>query len=142
MAFINAGDQFTTIDLTIFPQLYREISSWLKPNIVVLVQGTVEERRGLQLIVNQIEPAANASRVSGPVQQKLFIRLNEANDQPAQLQQLQQYLVSHQGDCPVVLYRVKTDQKQLLPSKYRVKATDAVLQHLQGLFGAANVVLQ
>ena len=55
MMFITGSDELSSIDLTVFPNLYEEASS-IKGGNIIYVKGRCEKRNGrYQIIVNEIK---------------------------------------------------------------------------------------
>ena len=55
MAFITASDEFGNISLTLFPDIYKNISN-LKRKSVVKIRGRVEKRFDkYQIVVNELK---------------------------------------------------------------------------------------
>ncbi|USS92761.1 DNA polymerase III subunit alpha [Fructilactobacillus ixorae] len=142
MAFVTASDQFGEVDLTLFPNVYQAAQEWLQPNQVVLVTGNVEERRGLQVVVDQLQPAANVVHQQTTGSKRLFLQILPTQEQPTQLQHLQALLQAHPGSVPVILYWASSKQRQLLPKAWQVNPSSDVMDQLQALLGTKNVVLK
>ena len=55
MAFYKCVDEYTSIDLTLFPKIYDEYSQ-IEENTIISVSGKVENRNDkIQIIVDKIE---------------------------------------------------------------------------------------
>ncbi|WP_429970862.1 DNA polymerase III subunit alpha [Fructilactobacillus sp. Tb1] len=141
MAFITASDEFGDVDITIFPNVYRLISSWLKPNIVITVNGSVQERRGLQIVADRIQIAANVVH-DEKKQRKLYLRIDEQHDSAQVSKQLKTILIQHHGNEKVVLYQVKLAKESILPKQYDVTINSRLIDQLKLLFGNDNIVVQ
>ncbi|USS91044.1 DNA polymerase III subunit alpha [Fructilactobacillus carniphilus] len=142
MAFVTASDQVGEVNLTLFPNLYRDVSEWLQPNRVILVTGDVEERRGLQVVANRLQLAANVVHQQKTSRQRLFVQILASQEQPELLQQLQSLLKDHEGSVPVILYWARTKKRQQLAPIFNVDPSEELMLQLQTLLGPKNVVLK
>lgn len=134
MAFVIADDETGQLDLTIFPQQYRRYEELLQEGEVLLVSGTVEERRGLQLLVDSVKRATNI------VNQRYFLRL-PLDFSLTDKQKLKKILVAFHGEIPVIIYDVSTDRKVLLSQKLWLSADSRAQNQVIELLGKSNVVL-
>ena len=46
MAFVQVEDEFASLSVTVFPQVYRQASSLLIEETIICVEGVVEHRNG------------------------------------------------------------------------------------------------
>ena len=134
MAFVTADDETGKLDLTVFPQQYRRYEDQLREGEVVLVSGTVEERRGLQLLVDSVKSATNI------VNQRYFLRL-PTDFSFTDKQKLKKILVAFHGEVPVIIYDVASDRKVLLSQKLWLSADTRAQNGVIELLGKNNVVL-
>ncbi|GBG95776.1 DNA polymerase III subunit alpha [Ligilactobacillus salitolerans] len=134
MAFITADDETGTIDLTLFPQQYRQYSAKLHEGAVILASGNTEERQGLSLLIRMIKPANELKM------QRYFIRL-ESGISVEQKQALKKILTSFHGNTPVIIFDTKSDQKTLLHKDFWLSEDSGAQEALTQLLGAQNVVL-
>lgn len=141
MAFIAGNDPTGDIDVTIFPKLYSQISSWLHRDLVVIVSGRVEERQGLQIIAEQITPAANLEHQLGVNRSQWFLRVTE-NQLQTKLTELAQIAASNPGNASVILIDNTTQQTTKLKAQFNLATTKKVQSQLKQLFGDGNVVLK
>lgn len=138
MAFLDGQDGAGQLSVTVFPSLYPAIAEY-QENQVIVVQGKVEERDGLQLIANRIELGDEA--LANLPQAKLFIRLADPDNKAGQ-RQLMQALAQHHGGTPVILVNGKTRESIILNRRYWVDDSDETVTILAGLVGGKNVVRQ
>lgn len=66
MGFVSLEDLQGTIELVVFNRVWAEVSSWLEPNLIVLVRGKVDAERGTpKVLVDEI--TSPASKVDSDV---------------------------------------------------------------------------
>lgn len=150
MAFLTASDLTGEISITVFPNTYRRIATWLAKEQVVVVTGKVETNRGsLQVVANSVTQAAEVKPLK-PEQSttkalqgsRWFLRLTEVTDEMATMNELNQFLKSHDGQTPVIIYRVADDSKRILNQQYWLPASEQLVAPLEQILGDHNVVLQ
>lgn len=142
MAFVTASDQFGSIDITIFPSVYNLVKPWLKPNLIVTVTGNVQDRRGLQIVADRLEIAANLVHQAKQKQAKLFVRIDDEHDSNLIIQNLKDLLLANHGESSVTLYQVKVAKYKPLANQYNVNINAQLLAQLEELLGKRNVVVQ
>lgn len=135
MAFVTADDETGTIDLTVFPQQFRQYGSKLSEGVVVMVKGKVEERRGLQLLVSSLNLAQDV------IKQRYFLRLPNGSSVQKK-QELKRLLEVFHGKVPVIVYDEHSNRKVLLSEKLWLSTDDRAQQEVIKLLGESNVVLK
>ncbi|AVK63096.1 DNA polymerase III subunit alpha [Lactobacillus sp. CBA3606] len=138
MAFATGSDLSGEIDLTIFPNTYQRLQAELKSETVVLVSGKVEQQRGLQLIVDQWQPAAS---FTAPTSQ-LFLRLTADQATPTIQKQILTILRQAPGPNPVLIYSATARKTVELNSQYWVTDDEKMVGALTSLLGRDNVVVK
>ncbi|WP_165210426.1 DNA polymerase III subunit alpha [Streptococcus tangpeifui] len=98
MAFVSLTDTKQKLDVTVFPEAYRQWKAYLKEGEIYYITGRVQERDGhLQLVLQSLEPVS---------QEKFWIQLaDHAHDQ-----EIAQILQAYPGSIPVVLHYQDTNQ--------------------------------
>ncbi|WP_143463504.1 DNA polymerase III subunit alpha [Levilactobacillus enshiensis] len=145
MAFVTGSDETAEISLTIFPNLYRQASTWLATDQVIVVQGKVERQRGLQIVVDRVTPAAQmqpSAPQALPQGARWFVRVDSQHDERTIAAKLGQFLVAHSGPVPVIVYQPQTDQKRVLPKSQWLRGDVQLQAALEELMGSGNVVFQ
>ncbi|WP_373305648.1 DNA polymerase III subunit alpha [Secundilactobacillus yichangensis] len=150
MAFLTVSDLTGETSITVFPNTYRQIASWLEKEQVIVVNGKTEANRGsLQVVADSIQQASTVKPSKAEVSQtkelqgsRWFLRLTESADVPAIMNQLTGFLKQHEGQTPVIVYRVKDDSKRILNRQYWLPASEQLVVPLEQILGDHNVVLQ
>ncbi|KIL37820.1 hypothetical protein SD70_30405, partial [Gordoniibacillus kamchatkensis] len=95
----------------------------------------------------QPRPAAADSASAGgtrdasvrqPRQQRVFIKISPAHEEPQRLTQLQSLLQRHPGPLPVALFYERTQRALALSDQYRVKPSKALLQAIEAIMGTGT----
>ncbi|MTV81214.1 DNA polymerase III subunit alpha [Secundilactobacillus folii] len=147
MAFLTASDLTGEVSITVFPNTYRQIVTWLENEQVLLVIGKTEANRGsVQVVANSVVSAAQlASKkpasASSPAA-RWFLRLTPDTDTSTIRDQLMRFLAENAGQTPVIIYRVADDSKRVLKRQYWLPENEQLVQPLEKILGDHNVVLQ
>lgn len=140
MAFVTGSDLTGEIDITVFPDQYKITADLLEKGHVILVQGKVDERNGLQIIANRIQLANRIEKNEDSLKQRWVLRIQE--ETPLIRKRLEQILRDNPGSIPVLLFYPKTDRKILLEKQLWVSNSDETNSALTNLLGKGNAVLQ
>lgn len=147
MAFVSGSDQTGSIEVTVFPNLYKRISALLEKNKILLVDGKVETERRLQVIANQIQDAktvvVKSTQTKPPTVSKRWVLRIDAQHENQQTQQnLADFLVSEPGNIPVIIFEQRTDKKLIQPKERWIPDSVGIQSRLVEILGTDNVVLQ
>lgn len=117
MAFISFTDIQQKLDVTVFPEAFKQWQDQLKDGTICLIKGKVQERDGrLQLIFESLVE---------PSHEKCWLQLADHRHD----RQISAILEQYQGPLPVVLHYM--DSKETLQSgRYRVEKTEALKEAL------------
>ena len=139
MAFLNGSDETSEIDLTIFPDLFRQKESLLEKNKVVVVSGDVETNRGLQIIVKSIDLADDY--FAKLTQKKWFLKISKESTNE-KVEELMQIMKKRLGQTPVILYYEKDNRKISLDRTYWLRDDEETHTALTKTLGSENVVIK
>lgn len=150
MAFLTASDLTGEISITVFPNTYRQIATWLAKEQVILVTGKTEANRGgLQVVADSVIQASTVKGLHSKSSKekefqgaRWFLRLTPTTDESAVMNQLTAFLKQNQGQTPVIVYRVADDSKRILNQQYWLPASEQLVAPLEQILGDHNVVLQ
>ncbi|WP_461218374.1 DNA polymerase III subunit alpha [Lapidilactobacillus salsurivasis] len=141
MAFLKVEDLTAEMDVTVFPQTYRQSHELLQNGAILLLQGKVDQRAGrqgrAQFIAEQIATVAADQKVA-----TLFLQLTAATDQVAVKQKLEKTLLSHRGLSPVIIHFATTKKNVRLDQRFQVQVSSELLAALAQLLGSDNVVVR
>ncbi|MCI2171232.1 DNA polymerase III subunit alpha [Schleiferilactobacillus perolens] len=141
MAFLTVEDASGSADVTVFPNLYRQVGQHLESDAVYLIQGKTQERNGeIQVVADTIKNAQTILAENIPA--TLYLQIPAQKDTPAVNQEIMHLLGQQQGQIPIVLYRPKTGEKRLFAAPHGFSGAKAQQQALIDLLGSTNVVLR
>nr|WP_282564708.1 DNA polymerase III subunit alpha [Liquorilactobacillus sicerae] len=138
MAFLSGEDQSGQLEVTIFPNLFRQLAS-LIPEQVYLITGKVDEhQQRRQIIAVKLSLAAT---LKTKMKRIFFIRLS-AGVSAEKKQLLWQLMKKNPGTNPVIIYEVATHKKIVLSERYWLNDSLQLTKKISQLIGSENVVVK
>ncbi|MCA0969827.1 DNA polymerase III subunit alpha [Halobacillus litoralis] len=138
MAFVNLNDENGEVDAVIFPDVYREVRSWMNEQILVMIQGKVEERRGsAQLIIQSIQRFEERDSTSS--NQRLFVKV-QADQETESVDHLRKLARYFPGNTPIVIFRAEDRKTYQLEDG--VTVSDDLMKKMHQFFAEDSVVLR
>jgi DNA polymerase-3 subunit alpha len=145
MGFATIEDVEGTIEVTIFPELFRQSSTHLRSAVPLLVRGKVEgTTTSRKLLADDIRPLPSGDDppVASPLPSacRVAVRTDGASDP---LPALRAICESHRGPVPLVL-RLRTDGNDVdvRSRTLRVRPSPAFVEAVEGLLGAGSVTVE
>jgi DNA polymerase-3 subunit alpha len=80
-------------------------------------------------------PASGRASASAARQQRVYVKISPAHEQPQRLTQLQALLQEHPGPLPVALFYERTQRALALSDQYRVNPSSELLKAIQAIMG-------
>ncbi len=148
MAFLDGNDQAGQLSITVFPQLFAKIQSWLKKDVVIFANGKVEKQNDLNLVANNLAPADNVvsklkrSSLKSVEAKKWYLRIDSDHDTTNSMQRLKKLAAVQRGSFTVIVYETNTEKKIRLDKNLWLQSNEAVKEKLVEIFGKKNVVFK
>ena len=143
MAFMTISDETNEMECVIFPNVYREVNSWVEEEVIVQLQGRVSTRQQQkQLIVNEMTICNLEAFSVNEQHQQLYIRLTKAKTVTDILAYLQSLANKYPGTTEIIIYNEVEKKSYKLEDHYFLAVEDAVVEQLNSYFGVKNVVLK
>ncbi|WP_439950896.1 DNA polymerase III subunit alpha [Desulfolucanica intricata] len=135
MAFVNLEDLTGTIEVIVFPRVYKLYRQLLQPDAVVLVKGKVNGS-GEEVKIIAEEISFPVKQVSGD------LYLQFINFSMETVHQVQLILQTYPGSSPVFLYFPEEKKLAKTSKKYWVNLDSPVIEKLEELLGPNNVKIK
>lgn len=143
MAFLTVSDQSGEMSAVVFPQVYRQSSVFLREGEIVLINGSVEQRKERkQLVVRMCKKVEEVAHERKQSKQTLYIKVSDEIKQSGKLHELKKILKEYQGDVPVVLYYEQEDRAIQLARGDWVSPENECITRISSLLGKENVILK
>ena len=118
MAFLQVSDTKKKLDVTLFPDTYRQLGERIKEKGIYYLSGKVQERDGrLQLVLAYIEEATT---------ERFWIKLaGHEHDR-----EISHVLQKYPGNIPVVL-RYEDEKRTISAPHFRVEKSEQLQEELK-----------
>ncbi|SFJ12377.1 DNA polymerase-3 subunit alpha [Halobacillus dabanensis] len=141
MAFVTLSDETSEMDAVLFPETYRDVKVWLKEQMLVLLEGRLEERSNRkQLIIDRVA-AFNPENLKASPEQRLFIKVTEKNEYQS-IEKLKEVAEYFPGNTPVFIFRSEDRVTYRLDESYCLTVSRESLNNLNDFFGETSVALR
>lgn len=143
MAYLRAEDLKGSVEVLVFPDLYKKVAADLALDTPLLFSGSVDRNdKGVKLKAVQIEPLARHRERAA---KRVDIRLQSAGLSSDGLHNLKAILVRHPGSCPVYLSLKMPNDVQstiMVDQEMRIQPSDLFLSDMEQGFGKGCVVIE
>lgn len=137
MAFLTLEDQFSSLEVIIFEEVLNQARNLLQGDAPLLVKGRLE-------FPTQGEPKITAESITRLVapqgDEKLYLKIIDSSDSDL-INRVLYVLDQYPGEIPVYMYFSETKALRLM-DRFPVLADQRLLEQMQEMLGADNVVLQ
>lgn len=141
MAFLTFIDENSEMEAVIFPDVFRDVKRWLVEEMLVFIEGRIEDRNGKQQwIIESITPFDSES-LQGATQQRLFLKIEE-RESDSITRSIKVISKRYPGEVPIILYYAVRKETFKLAHDYSVSANRESIEQFKELLGEANVVLK
>lgn len=143
MAFVKVSDTTGEISVTVFPQLFKKISNFLKPGAILSIAGKSERdmRNEIAIVANHINLAPELQHFDS-VQGTWFLQLDEAHDTPEKREGISQIMKKYRGHNPVVIHWQKDGKSQKLDHEFWMSSETVIMRELAALLGSENIIFK
>jgi DNA polymerase-3 subunit alpha len=142
MAIMDFEDLSGTVEVIVFPELYRTSQNILVTDAPLIVRGTVDQsEQGSKIKAVSITLLTDVKKRSAT---RMDIRLNATGLTRDELLQVKDILLRYQGDIPVVLRLRNPSRAESVISvgrEIRVAPSDQLIAEIESLLGAGAVTL-
>ncbi|UJL45050.1 DNA polymerase III subunit alpha [Virgibacillus sp. NKC19-16] len=141
MAFITIGDEVGDMEAVVFPEVYRASNTWLKEEMIILLDGKIESRNNrIQWQLSDIQPFDENELKTGE-DKRLFIKIAGENSEIA-LQEINRIASLHPGSTPIIIHHEGSKKTYKLANSYSINPNPDCVEALSAYFGKTNVVLE
>ncbi|MBW1894604.1 MAG: DNA polymerase III subunit alpha [Deltaproteobacteria bacterium] len=136
MAFINIEDLKGSVEIIIFPRVFKQAEDLLKEDVSVIIQGEVQkEEKGVKVIAESVVPIEKAEENWTA---SVHITLNAGRTDRNTLNELKKILEVYQGSCSGYLHLKipeKSDTVIELPDTLRLETGEDLVREVNRLLG-------
>ena len=136
MAFVTLEDLYGTIEVIVFPTIYKRYARLLDNDSTVIIQGklSLKEEEEPKILCDRVIPLTSS------MNKKLYLKIGP-NNRINISHQLNPILKKYSGNIPVILYVESIKQKSLADRELWVKEDRGLIEELSNLLGNGCVKL-
>lgn len=151
MASLTLEDTQGSIEVTIFPSLYKDYARFLHKDAILVIKGKTqpkfrdEEAEGNEVRAESIIPLSpKGEPLLIPKATSAHIRLTSEHMNPSTLHRLRELLLFHRGNVDVILHIPRDEGEDLLTlgEELKIKVTNKFLDDINFLLGEGALWLQ
>ncbi len=139
MAYMTLEDDEGSVEVIVFPNLYKSVYEHLKKDAVVLVKGSIDkDEKGVRLRGLEVSNLEDAGRKSI---RKMEISLQETQGSSEGLQNIRSLVMEYPGDCQLYL-RIRSAKSQtLIATSISIKPDTALVKRLETMIGKGAITV-
>jgi DNA polymerase-3 subunit alpha len=141
MAFCNLEDQYSTVELVVFPNLYARTHTFLSQEQVVIVEAEVQKKENtVKLLGEAIVPATQAETLWAA---GIVMQVDAQQHKPDVFDQLKPVIERYPGNC-VSLFNIHInaghpDVMVKLSDEYKSDACPGFFQEIETILGPGTI---
>lgn len=157
MAYLTIEDLYGTIEVILFPDIYRKSEHILSMDTPIIINGNIDKtEKGTKVIARKIEPIDNARfilqdtgsekdreiRPIPPKERSITLIMYKTIDD-GNLLKLKEILSRYSGNCPVYIKVVaKGEWEALFTTQQHINPSKEMITEVESLLGKGTVTLQ
>jgi len=136
MAFINLEDLYGTVEVIVFPTVYKKYAKLLEVDKTVVIEGKIslKEEEEPKIICDDVKPLTRKQ------DKKLYLKISKGSSMEVG-KQICDILKKYRGNIPVYLYIEDTREKKLANRDLWVAKDDKLIFELSSILGEECVKL-
>ncbi|OEF95576.1 DNA polymerase III subunit alpha [Desulfuribacillus alkaliarsenatis] len=138
MAFLVIEDLTSTVEVVVFPELYKDTLHMLEKDTPILLKGKVQHQDEVTKML-AVKIADVMKLESEP--NRLFIKF-EYNNRTDDFDKLLNVLRKNPGSIPVILFDEKTKEYRALQAEYNISNSDNLMEQLIELISKESIVFK
>ncbi|RSL32958.1 hypothetical protein D7Z54_13115 [Salibacterium salarium] len=140
MAFVTLTDESGELETVVFPNVYRNVRSYLVEQYPVLVGGRPDKKSGdKKLLVDDIIDLEELLNTSDDI---LYLKIESKDKEVKTAETIKQILKKYPGGVKVCLYYEEENKVVQLSDKFRFDASETPLNELKNVLSEEFVVLK
>ena len=143
MAFVTLEDTYGTVEVVLFPEIYKSAAELVSREAPVLIKGQVEVKdQRTNVLATEVIPLDELRRKSV---RELHLKLPLENLHAPDLQSLRQLFHAHQGRCRLFLHFLPEGEREfifLAGADIRVEPSEELIMEIEKRLGKGSVLLE
>jgi DNA polymerase-3 subunit alpha len=136
MAYCTIEDADGSVEMLVFPQLYRASIPILQKDTLLLIKGTMDKtEKGVKLISTAISRLDELETKMGRVEISFRLPLSDSSN----LQRLKSLLLKYKGEYPLYLRIFLKDAETLISTGMKISSDNEVISRVEEIVGKGAV---
>lgn len=138
MAFLTLEDEFGTLEIIVFPEIFSKYSNIIKEDSIIIIEGkaSISEEQTPKIIAYSIKSYQQAILKNKTLWLKIPI------DSSVSLNDLKYHLIENSGPTPVIVYDEAKKTKFNLKETHWVNISENLLNTFENILGENCVILK
>lgn len=144
MAFITLEDIKGFVEVIVFSEVYKRVSTLIKSDKPLLVKGEISKDETLtKIIAHEICPLSEVMQGQKKEIKAVHIKLRPDGLKRAHLLSIKDIIKAHPGDCPVYLHLLFEKEVVVsLPSQFYIRPSEGFVETINDFLGYSAVEIR
>jgi len=137
MAYLTLEDDEGSIEVIVFPELYKNSVHVLKKDMLLLVKGTIDkDEKGVRIRAKEVSNLEDAGKIN---LRRMDISLNDSAGSSEQLKGIRDIVAEYPGECQLFLRIRKGKSQTLIATSINIRPDNILLTRLEDMVGRGTV---
>ncbi|MFZ2197480.1 MAG: OB-fold nucleic acid binding domain-containing protein, partial [Thermodesulfovibrionales bacterium] len=137
MAYLTLEDGEGSVEVIVFPELYKNSVQVLKKDMLVLVKGNIDkDEKGIRVRAREVSNLEEAGNIS---LKRMEIRIDDSPESSENLRGIRDLVVQYPGDCQLFLKIRQGKSQTLIATGINIKPDNILLNRLEDMVGRGTV---
>jgi DNA polymerase-3 subunit alpha len=137
MAYLTLEDGEGSVEVIVFPELYKNSVQVLKKDMLVLVKGNIDkDEKGIRVRAREVTNLEEAGNIS---LKRMEIRIDDSPESSENLRGIRDLVVQYPGDCQLFLKIRQGKSQTLIATGINIKPDNILLNRLEDMVGRGTV---
>ena len=137
MAYLTMEDGEGSVEVIVFPELYKNSVQVLKKDMLVLVKGNIDkDEKGIRVRAREVTNLEEAGNIS---LKRMEIRIDDSPESSENLRGIRDLVVQYPGDCQLFLKIRQGKSQTLIATGINIKPDNILLNRLEDMVGRGTV---
>ena len=137
MAYLTLEDDEGSVEVIVFPELYKNSVHVLKKDMLLLVKGTIDkDEKGVRVRAKEVSNLEDAGKIN---LKRMDISINDSMDSSEQLKGIRDLVAEYPGECQLFLKIRKGKSQTLIATGINIRPDNILLNRLEDMVGRGAV---
>ncbi len=139
MAYVTLEDDEGSVEVIVFPELYKSVNALLKKDVLVFVKGNIDrDEKGARVRAREVSALES---VGNNGLKRLEISLSDGESCRSRLQEIRSLVSRYPGDCQLYLRISLEGSQALIATGINLQPDQALISTLENMVGRGGVTV-